>query len=226
MALKVYYESDADLDLLKGKKIAVIGYGSQGHAHAREPARERPDVIVGLYEGSSSKAKAEADVLTVMNTADAAKAADIVMILTPDETQHEIFERDIKPNLQDGDTVMVAHGFNILYGRSCRRRTRRRLDDRAEEPRPSGARSVRHGERRPRWWRCTRMPAANALRQALAYGKGIAYRAASSRRRSRTRPRRTTSASRRCRALVTAAFETLTEAATRLFRRTSSACTS
>ena len=116
MALKVYYESDADLSLLQGKKIAVIGYGSQGHAHALNLKESGCDVIVGLYSGSKSAAKAQADGLTVMNTDEAAKAADIIMILAPDETQKEIFDRDIKPNLKDGDTVMVAHGFNLLYG--------------------------------------------------------------------------------------------------------------
>ena len=113
---QVFYESDADLTLLQTKKIAVIGYGSQGHAHALNLKESGCDVIVGLYPGSRSKAAAESEGLTVMDTPEAAKAADIIMILTPDETQKEIFERDIKPNLKDGDTIMVAHGFNILYG--------------------------------------------------------------------------------------------------------------
>ena len=116
MATEIYYDDDADLLIIQGRKVAVLGYGSQGHAHALNLHESGLDVIVGLYEGSSSKAKAEAEGLTVMNTADAAKAADVIMILTPDETQHDIFERDIKPNLKDGDTLMVAHGFNILYG--------------------------------------------------------------------------------------------------------------
>jgi ketol-acid reductoisomerase len=116
LALKVYYDSDADLDLLKGKKIAVIGYGSQGHAHALNLHESGCDVVVGLYPGSKSAEKARAEGLTVMNTPEASAAADIIMIVTPDETQKEIFERDIKPNLKDGDTVMVAHGFNLLYG--------------------------------------------------------------------------------------------------------------
>ena len=116
MALKVYYDSDADLNVLKGKKIAVIGYGSQGHAHALNLHESGLDVIVGLYKGSRSAEKARAEGLTVMDTPDAAAAADVIMVVTPDETQKEIFERDIKPNLKDGDTLMVAHGFNLLYG--------------------------------------------------------------------------------------------------------------
>ena len=173
MALKVFYESDADLDLLKGKKIAVIGYGSQGHAHALNLHESGLDVIVGLYEGSSSKAKAEADGLTVMNTADAAKAADIIMILTPDESQKEIFERDIKPNLNDGDTIMVAHGFNILYGQIV---PPKNVDVSMIAPKSPGH-LVRDqyvlGNGVPALVAVHQDASGNALRQALAYGKGI-----------------------------------------------------
>ena len=112
---RVYYESDADLELLKTKKIAVVGYGSQGHAHALNLRDNGCDVIVGLYEGSKSWDQAAKDGLEVATTDRAAAQADIVMILAPDQYQHDIFERDIKPNLRDGDTVMVAHGFNLLY---------------------------------------------------------------------------------------------------------------
>jgi ketol-acid reductoisomerase len=112
---RVYYESDADLELLKTKKIAVVGYGSQGHAHALNLRDNGCDVVVGLYEGSKSWDQAAKDGLEVATTDRAAAQADIVMILAPDQYQHDIFERDIKPNLRDGDTVMVAHGFNLLY---------------------------------------------------------------------------------------------------------------
>jgi ketol-acid reductoisomerase len=112
---KVFYESDADLELLRSKKIAVVGYGSQGHAHALNLRDNGCNVIVGLYEGSRSWEKAQADGLEVATTDRAAAQADIIMILAPDQHQHDIFERDIKPNLQDGNTVMVAHGFNLLY---------------------------------------------------------------------------------------------------------------
>ncbi|HYU21097.1 MAG TPA: ketol-acid reductoisomerase [Chloroflexota bacterium] len=113
---RVYYESDADLELLKGKRIAIIGYGSQGHAHALNLRDNGCTVMVGLYEGSKSWEQAGGDGLEVATTDRAAAWADIIMILAPDQYQREIFERDIRPNLQDGNTLMVAHGFNILYG--------------------------------------------------------------------------------------------------------------
>ncbi len=113
---KVYYESDADLELLKNKRIAIIGYGSQGHAHALNLRDNGCTVMVGLYEGSRSWEKAANDGLEVATTDRAAAWADIIMILAPDQFQHDIFEGDIKSNLQDGNMVMVAHGFNLLYG--------------------------------------------------------------------------------------------------------------
>jgi ketol-acid reductoisomerase len=113
---KVYYESDADLELLKTKRIAIIGYGSQGHAHALNLKDNGCTVMVGLYEGSKSWEKAGKDGLEVATTDRAAAWADIIMILAPDQFQHDIFERDIKPNLEDGNMIMVAHGFNLLYG--------------------------------------------------------------------------------------------------------------
>ncbi|MEG0315010.1 MAG: ketol-acid reductoisomerase [Erysipelotrichaceae bacterium] len=112
---KMYYEKDANMDYLKGKKVAVIGYGSQGHAHALNLKDSGVDVVVGLYEGSKSKAKAEKAGLTVMNTADAAKAADIIMILIPDERQAALYKKDIAPYLEEGNTLCFAHGFNIAY---------------------------------------------------------------------------------------------------------------
>jgi ketol-acid reductoisomerase len=113
---KVYYESDADLELLKTKRIAIIGYGSQGHAHALNLKDNGCTVMVGLYEGSKSWDKAGNDGLEVATTDRAAAWGDIIMILAPDQFQHDIFERDIKPNLEDGNMIMVAHGFNLLYG--------------------------------------------------------------------------------------------------------------
>jgi ketol-acid reductoisomerase len=112
---KIYYESDCNLGLLNGKTVAIIGYGSQGHAHALNLHDSGVNVIVGLYEGSRSKAKAEAAGLTVMNVADAAKAADIIMMLVPDEKQPDIYENGIKQNLCEGKTLAFAHGFNIHF---------------------------------------------------------------------------------------------------------------
>ncbi len=112
----IYYDKDADMSLLEGKKIAVIGYGSQGHAHAQNLRDSGFDVRVGLHEGSKSRAKAEADGLTVKSVADAVAEADIIMILAPDTKQRTIYEESIKDNLKPGDTLMFGHGFNIRFG--------------------------------------------------------------------------------------------------------------
>jgi ketol-acid reductoisomerase len=113
---KRYYEKDGNLDLLKGKTVAIIGYGSQGHAHALNLRDSGIDVVVGLYPGSKSWAKAEAAGLKVMTTAEAAKAADIMMILVSDHIQADLYAKDIEPNLAPGKTLMFAHGFNIHFG--------------------------------------------------------------------------------------------------------------
>ena len=113
---KIYYQADCDLNLLKDKTVAIVGYGSQGHAHALNLHDSGVNVIVALYEGSKSKPLAEAAGLTVMNVADAAKAADIIMILIPDEKQADVYKKDIAPNLTAGKALMFAHGFNIHYG--------------------------------------------------------------------------------------------------------------
>jgi ketol-acid reductoisomerase len=116
MAATIYYDKDADLAVLEGKKVAVIGYGSQGHAHSLNLKDSGVDVRVGLQEGSKSRAKAEARGLRVLGVADAAKEADIIMIVVPDELQATVYEESIKPNLEPGNMVMFAHGFNIHYG--------------------------------------------------------------------------------------------------------------
>ncbi len=113
---KIYYQADCDLNLLKDKTVAIVGYGSQGHAHALNLHDSGVKVIVALYEGSKSKPLAEAAGLTVMNVADAAKAADVIMILIPDEKQAAVYKSDIAPNLTAGKALMFAHGFNIHYG--------------------------------------------------------------------------------------------------------------
>jgi len=112
----IYYENDADLTLLDGKKIAVIGYGSQGHAHSLSLKDSGCDVAIGLYEGSKSKAKAEAEGLKVMSNADAAKWADMIMFTLPDPIQAKVYEEDVAPNLEAGNMLMFAHGFNVRYG--------------------------------------------------------------------------------------------------------------
>lgn len=114
--LKIYYEADCDINVLKGKTVAVIGYGSQGHAHALNLHDSGVNVIVGLYEGSKSAEKARKHGLTVMNVADATKAADIIMILIPDERQADMYKKDIEPNLTEGKAIAFAHGFNIHFG--------------------------------------------------------------------------------------------------------------
>ena len=116
MANKIYYQEDCNLDALKGKKIAIIGYGSQGHAHALNLKESGLDVIVGLREGSKSWKKAEEQGLTVFETGEAAKQADVIMILTPDEKQADMYKESIAPNLKAGDMLMFAHGFNIHFG--------------------------------------------------------------------------------------------------------------
>ncbi|QOV23757.1 ketol-acid reductoisomerase [Anabaenopsis elenkinii] len=112
---RMYYDEDANLDLLAGKTIAIIGYGSQGHAHALNLKDSGLNVIVGLYPGSKSAAKAEAAGLTVKSVADAAKAADFIMILLPDEVQKTVYKNEIEPNLEAGNVLAFAHGFNIHF---------------------------------------------------------------------------------------------------------------
>ena len=115
MPAKIYYDQDADLGLLKGKKIAIIGYGSQGHAHALNLRDSGQDVVVGLYKGSQSWSKAEKDGLKVLSVAEAAQMADVIMILLPDQSQRQVYEESIKGGLSKGKTLMFAHGFNIHF---------------------------------------------------------------------------------------------------------------
>ncbi|HUY06574.1 MAG TPA: ketol-acid reductoisomerase [Acidimicrobiales bacterium] len=111
----LYYEKDADRSLIANRKVAIIGYGSQGHAHALNLRDSGIDVRVGLRAGSSSRGKAEAAGLRVLDISDAAAEADIIMLLLPDTDQAGVYERDISPNLSDGDALLFAHGFNIRY---------------------------------------------------------------------------------------------------------------
>jgi len=113
---KMYYEKDSNLGLMKGKTVAIIGYGSQGHAHALNLKESGVDVVVGLYQGSKSWKKAEEAGLKVMESAEAVKAADFVMVLIPDEKQAKLYKESIEPNLTEGKSLLFAHGFNIHYG--------------------------------------------------------------------------------------------------------------
>src|ERR1700758_5620849 len=115
MPAKIYYDQDADLSLLKGKRIAVIGYGSQGHAHALNLKDSGQDVVVGLYKGSRSWAKAEKDGLRVATVAEAAQMSDVIMILLPDQSHRATFEESIRGALGKGKMLMVAHGFSIHF---------------------------------------------------------------------------------------------------------------
>ena len=113
---KRYYEQDGNISLLKGKTIGIIGYGSQGHAHALNLRDSGLEVVVGLPEASKSRAKAESAGLRVLSTADAAKASDTMMVLVPDHVQGDLYKTDIAPHLTKGKTLMFAHGFNIHFG--------------------------------------------------------------------------------------------------------------
>jgi ketol-acid reductoisomerase len=112
---KIYYDNDANLDPIKAKKVAIIGYGSQGHAHALNLKDSGVDVRVGLHEGSKSRAKAEAEGLKVVSVGDAAKEADVIMLLAPDTAQPAIYREHIEPALSPNKMVMFSHGFNIRY---------------------------------------------------------------------------------------------------------------
>lgn len=112
---KLYYNDDANLELLKGKKVAVIGFGSQGHAHALNLKESGVDVVVGLYKGSKSWSKAESQGLEVLEVSEASKVSDVIMLLVPDEHQKKVYSQHIKENLGEGDALVFAHGFNIHF---------------------------------------------------------------------------------------------------------------
>ena len=116
MAVEMFYDDAADLSLIQGRKVAVIGYGSQSHAHSLSLRDSGVEVVIGLREGSKSRAKAEEAGLTVKTAAEAAKWADVIMLLAPDTSQAQIFTEDIEPNLGDGDALFFGHGLNIHFG--------------------------------------------------------------------------------------------------------------
>ena len=121
--MRVYYDRDADINLIKGKKVAVVGYGSQGHAHVlnlRDSGVK--DVAVALRAGSATAKKAEGEGLKVMTVTEAAKWADVVMMLTPDELQGDIYANELAPNMKTGAELLFAHGLNVHRGAGCARR--------------------------------------------------------------------------------------------------------
>ena len=114
--MRMFYDKDVSMDALKGKKVAILGYGSQGHAHAQNLRDSGVDVVVGLHDGSKSAARAKEDGFEVLSVADATKAGDVVMCLLPDEVQRIVYAESIKDNLKEGQTLAFAHGFNIHFG--------------------------------------------------------------------------------------------------------------
>ncbi|MDU2586216.1 MAG: ketol-acid reductoisomerase [Corynebacterium sp.] len=115
MAIETFYDDDADLAIIQGRKVAVIGYGSQGHAHSQNLRDSGVEVVIGLREGSKSAAKAEEAGFAVKTVAEAAKWADVIMLLAPDTSQKQIFEDEIAPNLEDGNALLFGHGLNIHF---------------------------------------------------------------------------------------------------------------
>ena len=170
---KMYYDSDANLDLLNGKTVAIIGYGSQGHAHALNLKDSGVNVIVGLYEGSRSIEKAEAEGLTVKSVADAAKAADFIMILLPDEIQRNIYKEHIGPNLEAGNVLAFAHGFNINFGQIVPPKD---VDVVMAAPKGPGhlvRRTYEQGQGVPALFAVYQDASGQARDLAMAYAKGI-----------------------------------------------------
>jgi len=169
----IYYENDADISLLNDKKIAIIGYGSQGHAHALNLKDSGADVRVGLHPGSKSKAKAEADGLRVLSVADAVKEANVIMVVIPDPIQGNVYEKEIAPNLNPGDTLMFAHGFNIRFGFI---QPPANIDVSMVAPKAPGHRVrevFKEGSGVPALVAIHQDASGKALANALAYAKGI-----------------------------------------------------
>ena len=170
---KTYYDSDADLDLLKGKKIGVIGYGSQGHAHALNLKDSGLDVAVGLYPGSPSWARVEEAGLKVGTVDDVARDCDVIMMLVPDQVQRQVYEEHIAPHMESGKTLMFAHGFNIHYNQIT---APEGVDVSMIAPKAPGhlvRRVYEEGAGVPALVAVHQDASESALQIALAYGKGI-----------------------------------------------------
>ncbi|MDQ3700027.1 MAG: ketol-acid reductoisomerase [Chloroflexota bacterium] len=170
---RMYYDADADLGRLRGKKVAVLGFGSQGHAHALNLKDSGVDVVVGLYRGSPSWSKAEAQDLAVMTNTEAVQAADFVMFTIPDQVQRQVYLTDVEPHLRQGQTIMFAHGFNIHFNQIVPPKT---VDVSMVAPKGPGHR-VREvfveGSGVPALFAVQQDASGGARENALAYAKGI-----------------------------------------------------
>lgn len=170
---RMYYDADANLDLLAGKTIAIIGYGSQGHAHALNLKDSGMNVTVGLYPGSKSAHKAKDAGLTVESVANATKAADFIMILLPDEVQRSVYTNEIEPNLSEGNVLAFAHGFNINYGQIV---PPANVDVVMVAPKGPGhlvRRTYEQGQGVPALFAVYQDASGQARDRAMAYAKGI-----------------------------------------------------
>jgi ketol-acid reductoisomerase len=170
---KIYYDGDADLKALDGKRVAILGYGSQGHAHALNLRDSGIEVVVGLPESSRSRARAQAEGLTVLTPAEAARRADIVMILTPDTAQARLYREAVEPHLSAGKTLMFAHGFNIRFGTIT---PPPGVDVSMVAPKAPGHRVrevFREGQGTPGLLAVHQDATGHARQTALAYAKGI-----------------------------------------------------
>jgi ketol-acid reductoisomerase len=169
----MYYDQDANLDLLAGKTVAIIGYGSQGHAHALNLKESGVNVVVGLYAGSKSAKKAEESGLKVLSVAEASKVADWIMILLPDEVQKTIYKAEIEPNLTEGNVLLFAHGFNINFGQILPPAF---VDVAMVAPKGPGhlvRRTYEQGEGVPALFAIYQDASGQARDRAMAYAKGI-----------------------------------------------------
>ena len=170
---RMYYDEDANLDLLADKTIAIIGYGSQGHAHALNLKDSGMNVVIGLYPGSKSAQKAQEADLTVHNVAEAAQAADVIMILLPDEVQKTVYKNEIEPHLTEGKVLAFAHGFNIHFGQIVPPDT---VDVMMVAPKGPGhivRRTYEQGEGVPCLFAVYQDASGQARDRAMAYAKGI-----------------------------------------------------
>jgi len=173
MAAEIFYDDDADLTVIQGRVVAVLGYGSQGHAHALSLRDSGVDVRVGLPEGSKSRAKAEAEGLRVVPPAEAAAEADVIMILAPDHVQRKLYAESVEPNQQDGDALLFAHGFNIRFGYIT---PPSNVDVAMIAPKGPGhlvRREFSDGKGVPCLVAVEQDPSGGALSLALSYAKGI-----------------------------------------------------